>query len=109
MTANPYVLAVEIRRFAAVGGWSVEDLSARAQAEIEKRTLLADLPDPETALWDNYPAFYHPESDWRCDNCGVSRSEKPRLHIRTKSFYDAKRSLLLHLCDACPSPPHPRE
>ena len=99
MTSNAWSLAAEVRRFAEAGGWPVKSLAARAQAEIEKQALLADLPDPATALWDNYPEFYHPESDWRCDNCGISRSEKPRPHIRMKSFHDNERGLL-HFCDA---------
>ena len=99
MTTSAYALAVEIRRFAKADGWPVEDLAARAQAEIEKRALLADLPDPVTALWDNYPEFYHPESVWRCDNCGISESEKHRPRIGMMSFYDERG--LLHFCDAC--------
>lgn len=100
MTTSAYSLAVEIRRFAEAGSWRVESLAARAQAEIEKRAFLADLPVPKTALWDNYPEFYHPESDWRCDNCGISQSEQPRPHIRMKYFYGDKRGLL-RFCDAC--------
>lgn len=100
MTSSAYALAVEIHRLTEAGGWPVESLAARAQAAVEKRVLLADLPDPVTALWDNYPEFCHPESDWRCDNCGISQSEQRRLHIRMKSFYGDKRGLL-HFCDTC--------
>ena len=99
-TFTACALAVEIHSFAEVGGWPVGDLAARAQAETEKRALLADLPDPVTALWDNYPEFYHPESDWRCDNCGISRSEEPRRRIGMMSLYD-NESGLLHFCDFC--------
>ncbi len=93
MTTSAYALAVGVRRCAEAGGWPVESLAARAQAEIEKRALLADIVDPKTALWDNHPEFRHPESDWRCNNCGYASdcvARPPRHQLGMMSFVDAR-------------------